>query len=198
MDRWGNLHRRLRDVDIGQAKELLVHRRQLFLDLFRAEVANIQVRATVFRTATRLNLVVNGPRHYVARGELFLLGVDLQHEARALAVRQGAALAANGFGDQDAADAGRPDHAGGMELDHLGVEDFRAGVEAHPHAVAGPLPGIRRDFVESAPAAGGNDYGLSSEGDEGAVDPVIAEGTDHAIAVFQQPGERALHVHLYA
>ncbi len=198
MDGRRDLHRLLRDVDIRQPEELLVHRRQLFLDFFCAEVANIQVRAAVFRAASRLDFLVDGPRHHIARGELLLLGVDLEHEALAVAVRQVTTLAPDGLGDQDAPDSRRPDHAGGMELDHLRVEDLGPGVEAHGDAVAGALPGIRRDFVETAPAAGRNDDGLGSEGDEGAVDPVVAEGADDPVAVLEQLGQRYLHVHLDA
>ncbi len=46
----------------------------------------------------------------------------VEHEALALVVFQHAALAAHAFGDEDSAHAGRPDHAGGVELDELHVE----------------------------------------------------------------------------
>src|SRR5205807_2039372 len=58
----------------------------------------------------------------------------------------------------------------------------------------GTLPGIRRHFVETTPAASRHDHGLRSNCEKRAVDPVVAEGTDDAIAVFEQPGQRDLHV----
>src|ERR1700674_1462462 len=115
-----------------------------------------------------------------------------------LAVGQIAALATDGLGHQDPADPGRPDHPGGMELDHLRIEDLRPRLETHPDPVAGALPRARRDFINTAPTAGRHDHGFGLEGDEAPVNPVVAEGADHAVPLFQQPGERDLHVHLDA
>ena len=85
-----------------------------------------------------------------------------------------------------------------MELDHLGVEDLGAGVEAHADAVPGSLPGIRGDFVKTTPAAGRHDDGLGPDGDEGAVNPVVAKGADDPVTVLEQPGQRDLHMDLDA
>ena len=65
-----------------------------------------------------------------------------------------AAFAAHAFGDENPHDAGRPDHAGRMELHELHVDQFRAGMIGQRLAVAGVFPGIAGDFVGSADAAG--------------------------------------------
>ena len=194
MNRRRDFHRLPGDVDVGQAQELLVHRRQLLLDLVGAEMPDVQERPAMFGAATGLDFFVDRACHHVTGRQFFLLGVVLQHETLAFAVRQVTTLATHGLGDQDPADARRPDHAGWMELHHLRVQDFRAGVEAHPDAVAGALPGIRRDPVNPAPSPGRHDEGFAGEGDELAVDPVVAESAHHPVAVLEQPGQRDFHV----
>ena len=193
-----HLHRFLCDVDVGQPQELLVHRRQLFLDRRGAQVGDIEESTPMLRAAPRLDFLVDRPGHHVAGGELLLLRVVLEHEPLAIAVLQIAAFTPDRLGDQDAANPGRPDHAGRMELHHLRIEHLRPGVEAHGDAVAGAFPGVRGDFEDPAPAAGRQDDGLRSKGDEAAVDPVIAEGADHAVSLLEQSGQSDLHVDLDA
>ena len=87
-------------------------------------IARQQFRRTArvlvaLRIAPAFLFVVGGLR-FVEVGDI------VEHEALALAVAQHAAFAAHAFGDQNAAHAGRPDHAGGMELDELHVHQFRA------------------------------------------------------------------------
>ena len=145
-----------------------------------------------------LDFLVDRSRHHVARGELFLFRVVLEHEPLALGILQIAALAADRLGDQDAAHPGWPDHAGRMELHHFRVEHLGPGVEAYGDAVAGAFPGVRGDLEDAAPAAGRQDDSLRAEGHEAPVDPVVADGAHHPLAILQQAGERHLHVYLDA
>ena len=117
-----------------------------------------------------------------------------EHEPVALAVPQHAALAANAFGDEDAADARRPDHAGRVELHELHVDEFGPGVVGERVAVAGVLPRVARDLVRLADAAGGQNDGLGLEDDEPAALAVVAERPGDAVAVLEEPDDRALHV----
>lgn len=82
-------------------------------------------------------VAVDGLGHDVAGGEFHALGVDVLHKAFAVAVGQQAALAAHGLGNQQAFDAGRPDHAGGVELDELHVAEFGPGFVGQVVTVAG-------------------------------------------------------------
>ena len=117
-----DLHRTLRDVDVGELLELLVHRGQLAPDVVRREVADVEVHAAVRRAASLADLGVDGPgdvvpgrqlrwpasvglaslrqgrdpagRLLVGRGVLgaAVLGQVLPHEALAEAVAQDPAL----------------------------------------------------------------------------------------------------------
>ena len=88
---------------------------------------------------------------------------------------QDAALAAHAFGDEDALDARRPDHPGGMELDELHVDQLGAGAVGERVAVAGAFPAVARDLVGAADAAGGEDHRLGREHVEAAALAVVGE-----------------------
>ena len=77
----------------------------------------------------------------------------VEHEAAALLVLEDAAFAAHAFGHQDAPHAGRPDHAGRMELDELHVHQLGAGVVGQRVPVAGVFPAVARDAVRAPDAA---------------------------------------------
>src|SRR6185437_14506323 len=127
-----------------------------------------------------------------------VLGHIIEHEALALAVLEDAALAAHAFGDEDAFHTGRPDHAGGMELDELHVEHGGAGIVGERLAVAGVLPTVAGDLVGAADAAGGQHYGLGEEEVVAAALAVVAEAAEAAVAGGEQGEQRGLHVHLHA
>ena len=101
-------------------------------------------------------------------------------------VAQHAALAAHALGDQDAAHARRPDHAGGVELHELHVHQLGAGVVGERVAVAGVLPAVAGDLVGAADAAGGEHHRLGAEDAEAAALAVVAEGAGDAVAVLEQ------------
>src|SRR5437870_2020579 len=63
-------------------------------------------------------------------------GNVVEHEALALVVDKDPSLAANAFCYQDTPDAGRPNHAGRVELDELHVLQLGAGVVSEGMAVA--------------------------------------------------------------
>ena len=114
---------------------------------------------------------------FLVVGRLMLVGVGnvAEHEAFALAVAQHAPLAADAFGDQDAVHAGRPNHAGRMELDELHVDQLGPGFVGQGMAVAGVFPAVAGDLVRLADAAGGQDDRLGLEDDESALLAVVAE-----------------------
>ena len=103
----------------------------------------------------------------VGRGVLgaAVLGQVLPHEPLAVLVAQDPALAADGLGHEQAADAGRPDHPGRVELDELHVDQLGAGLVGERLAVAAVLPRVRGDLVGLADAAGREDDRLGREDD---------------------------------
>src|SRR6185436_8902463 len=99
-------------------------------------------RIGLARRAQRLD---PGPRLLVRRRVFVtaVLGEVLPHEPLTVLVAEDPALAPDRLGDEQAADARRPDHAGRMELDELHVDQLRAGANRQRLAVAGVLPRVR-------------------------------------------------------
>ena len=141
--------------------------------------------------APALLLVVGGLGAVVLRDVV-------EHEAPALAVAQDAAFAAHALGHQDAADAGRPDHAGGMELHELHVLQRGTGVVGERLAVAGVLPAVAGDRVRPADPAGREDDGLAAVQPEPPALAVVAQRARDAPAAGEQAEHGALHVHVHA
>ena len=94
--------------------------------------------------------------------------------------------------------AGRPDHAGRVELDELHVDQRRAGPQRQRVAVAGVLPGVRGDLERLADTAGGQHHRGGLEQDEPAAFAPVAERPGDRVAVLDQLGDRAFGEHLDA
>ena len=112
-------HGPLGDIHIGQFEELVIHAGELLLYVFRGLMGDIQEGTAVLGAASFAYFGIYGPRDNVTRGELHALGIVFLHEALARFVAKDAALAADGFGDQNTLHAGRPHHARRMELNEL-------------------------------------------------------------------------------
>ena len=217
-----DLHRLLRDVDVRELLELVVHRRQPALDVLGgAPRRDVEIHAAVRSPAPGLHLGVDRAGDLVARQEVrgaavvllvVVPGVGLalvvgrfgaeelrdviEHEALPLAVLERAAVTAHAFGHEEAAHARWPDHPRRMELDHLHVDEVRAGVEGHRDPVAGVLPRVRRDLPALPHASGREDDRPRAEEHELPGLAPVAERARDLAAVGQQPLERALHVHV--
>jgi hypothetical protein len=189
-----HFHGAFGDVDVGQFFKLVVHAGELALDVIGVAVRDIQVHAAVGGATAFLDLAVNGLGHDVAGGEFHPFGVDVLHKALAVAVGQQAAFATDGLGNQQAFNAGGPDHAGGVELDEFHVAEFGPGFVGQVVAVAGVLPRVAGNFVGFANAAGGQHNGFGLEQHQLAGLAVVAQGPlHHAVAVFKQVGDGELH-----
>src|SRR5437868_1296624 len=189
-----DFHRTFGDIHVGQFQELVIHAGQLLLYVFRRLLGDIQERAAMFRAAALTYFGVDGTRHNVASGKLHLLRIVLLHEALAILIAKNAALSADGFGNEDALHAGRPYHARGMELDELHVFEFSAGLVGERHAIRRVFPGVRGDLVHFSKTARGQDDGLSLKDSEPALFAPIAKRAGNSVALFEQTGDRALHV----
>src|SRR5262249_39957564 len=130
----------------------------------------------------------------VRRLAAVVLGDVREHEALLLVVEEDAALAADAFGDEDALDAGRPDHAGGMELDELHVDQRRTRAVGERVTVAGALPAVAGDLEGAPDAAGRHDDGRRAQHHETPVLALVREGYGDPIAVLQQGRAGVLHV----
>ncbi len=125
-----------------------------------------------------------------------VLGDVVEHEPAAFAVDEDAAFAAHALGDEDAAHAWRPHHAGRVELDELHVHQVGAGVVGERVAVAGVFPTITRDAVGAPDAAGRQHDRLALEQAEPAAFAVVSECACDAVAVLEQRKDGVLHVDL--
>ena len=101
-------------------------------------------------------------------------------------------VAADALGDQDALHAGRPDHAGRVELDELHVDQRCAGPQRQRVPVAGVLPRVRRHLVGLADPTGGHHHGGRLEEDEAPAFPPVAERPGDPVVVLDQVRDRAL------
>jgi hypothetical protein len=98
-------------------------------------------------------------------------------------VAQHAAFAAHAFRHQDAAHAGRPHHARGMELHELHVQQLGSGAIRQRVAVAGVLPTVAGDLEGAPDAAGGQHHGLRAPTAKVAAFAIVAERAGDAVAV---------------
>jgi hypothetical protein len=159
-------------------------------------------RSAVRAAPPFLDFGVDRARHDVARRKLQAFGIVFLHETLAVLVAQDAAFSAHGLGDQNSLHSGRPNHSGRMELHEFHVQQLGACVVGESHAITGALPRVRRDLPRFPDAAGGDDHGFGFEGDEPARFAPVAERAADAIAVLQQPRDRAFHenveTHLHA
>ncbi len=218
-----DLHRPGRDVDVGELLELLVHRGQLAPHVLGGQVADVEEDAAMRRAAALLDLGVDRPRDVVPGRELgrpprvglaalrergdpcrglvvgrgvlgaAVLGEVFPHEPLAQAVAQDPALAADGLGDQQAADARRPDHPGGVELDELHVDELGTGLVGERLPVAAVLPRVRGDLVGLADPARGEHDRLGREDHRVAGRPPVADRPGDPAAARRQVRDRALH-----
>ena len=214
-----DLHLLLRDVDIGQFLELVVHRRQAAPDVLgRPARRDVEEHAAMLGPPTRLHLGVDRTRDLVTREQVgraavvplvFVPGVRLllrvggvgaeelgdvpEHEALTGLVAQRAAVPPDALGDEEATDRRRPDHASRMELGHLHVDEVGARFDRHRDPVAGVLPRVRRDPPRLADAARSEDDGLRAERDELAGLAPVPNRAAHALSVGKQVPQRAFH-----
>ena len=126
------------------------------LHLAHDAAGDVIARQQLGRTARVLVALRVAPALFLVVGGLGLVGLGnvVEHEAAALLVLQDAAFAAHAFRDENALDAGRPDHAGRMELDELHVDQLGAGVIRERVAVAGAFPAVAGDLVGASDPAG--------------------------------------------
>src|SRR5262245_40636488 len=180
------------DAAVGAAASLFDFADDAAGDVVAREQFRRAVGGLVSLAVTPTFLFVLGGLRFVVVGDV------LEHEAFALVVDEDAALAANAFGDQDAAHARRPDHAGRMELDKFHVDQLGPGEIGEGMTVAGVFPAIARDLVGLADAAGGEHDRLGAEDDEAAFLAIVSDGAGDAIAVLQEAQDRHLHVDIDA
>ncbi len=135
-----DFHRSLRNVDVREFLELVIHTGKFFLHVLGGFVGNIQICAAMFGAASFLDFRIDGAGNDVARRELHALGIVLLHEALAGFVAQDAAFPAHGFSNENPLNTGRPNHSRGMKLHEFHVHKLCARFVSESHAVARVFP----------------------------------------------------------
>src|SRR5437016_7136248 len=79
----------------------------------------------------------------------------IEHETATLLIRQSPAFAAHAFGHQNSHHTRRPDHAGGMKLDELHVDQICTCVISERVTVASVLPTVAGNFERPPNSASG-------------------------------------------
>src|SRR5262249_26899197 len=133
----------------------------LAVDAARDVIAREQLRR-----ATRGLVALRIPPAFflvVGRRAAVVLRDVVEHEPAAFFVLQDAAFAADTFGDEDAAHARRPPHAGRVELDELEVLQRRADLVRERVAVTRVLPAVAGDLVRAAETTGRHHDSLRAE-----------------------------------
>ena len=154
-----NGHGLLNHVHAGQVNADFPDLAELLHDQRFAQVGAIQEDAAVDAVAG-VDFGLFGPGNHVAGSQLHHVGSVPLHEAVAVLVPQVGALAAGGFGQQDAT-AGQ---GGGMVLDHLHVHQADPGVVSQRHAVAGDDEGVGGGFKNASATAGAENDRLGADG----------------------------------
>ena len=135
------------------------------------------------RVAVRFHLVMDGPRHHIARGQVFPLRRIIGHEGAPVGREQHAALAAHRLADQEAFGA-RHGQGGGMELHVFGVDDARPGAMGHGQPVAARADRVGGVAID-APQPAGRQHGrrgqVAVDGALVAVEHVRAMADDRAV-----------------
>ena len=188
-----DFHRALRDVDVREFHELVVHRGKFLLHHLGRLVRDVEEGAPMRAPAPFLDLGVDRARDHVAGRKLHPLRIVPLHEALAARVPEQAPLAAHRLGDQEALHAGRPDHPGRMELHEFHVDQLGARFERQGVAVRGVFPGIRRDLVGLADSARGDHDRLRAERHEATRLAPVGERAHDAPVLGQELRHGALH-----
>ena len=227
MRRRTDFHRCRGDIEIRELLELVVHARQLLLDMFGSvrdlffDPGNIQEHPAVRTTPPGLDLAHDAPRDVVSSQQLgrapcslialtiaptFFFVVSglmlirirnvVEHEAATLIVAQHSTFAANAFGNENAGNAGWPDHSRRMELYELHVHQISAGVVSERVPVAGVFPTVAGDLVGAADSARGYDDRFGLKQKKSSALAIVAKCSDNAVSLFKQRDDGALHVHV--
>ena len=136
---------------------------------------------------------------FVVRSLSAIISRDrIEHETATLLIRQNPAFAAHAFGHQNSHHTRRPDHAGGMKLDELHVDQICTCVISERVTVASVLPTVAGNFVRPPNSASGQHHRFGAENLEASPFAFVTKCSDHAVAIFQEGKNGVLHIDIDA
>src|SRR5204862_1685521 len=104
-----------------------------------------------------------------------------------------AAFAAHALGHENSHDARRPNHACGMELDELHIDEFGARVISEGMAIAGIFPTVAGDLESATDAAHGEDDGARAKNFKTTTFAIVSEHAANTIAIFEKLDRGVFH-----
>src|SRR5438876_4066740 len=102
----------------------------------------------------------------------------IEHKTATLLICQDPAFAAHAFGHQNSHHARRPNHAGGMKLHKLHVDQFRARFVGKRVTIASIFPTVARDLVGAPDPTGGKHDCFGPKNFEAAALALVTERAD--------------------
>src|SRR4029453_16104154 len=118
----------------------------------------------------------------------------IEHKTATFFIRQDPAFTSHSFGHQNSHHTRRPDHAGGMKLHELHVDEFCASVVRERVAVASVFPTVAGDSVRPSNSASSQHYGFGAKNFEASALTFVTKRSDHTVAVFEERKNRVLHI----
>jgi hypothetical protein len=132
----------------------------------------------------------------ISRLGFVVVGDKVEHETFAVRIGENPAFAADAFGHEHSSYAGRPNHAGGMELHILHVDQRCARMVCERVSIPGAIPTVTRDLVSFADAASREHDCLRAKNLKVSALAIVAECSNYARTIFQQRDDANLHVNI--
>src|SRR5207249_2073307 len=119
-----------------------------------------------------------------------------EHETLAVRIGENPAFAADAFGHKHSSYARRPNHARGMELHILHVDQRCARMICKRMSITGAIPTVTGDFVSfTYPTSREHDC-LGAKNFKVSALAIVAECSNYSRAIFQQRDDANLHVNI--
>jgi hypothetical protein len=84
-----------------------------------------------------------------------------------------------------------------MELDKFHVHEFRSGMVSHRVTISSVFPAVACDLESAPDPARGEDDRFRLKDVETAFLAFVGKGTDHSVAVLEQPEDSEFHEHVH-
>src|SRR6266487_3787731 len=132
---------------------------------------------------------------FVVRGlSAIIFRNRIEHKTATLLIRQDPAFTAYAFGHQNSHHTRGPDHAGGMKLHELHVDQIRTCLISKRVTVASVLPTVAGNLVRPSNSASGQHHRFGAKNLEASTFAFVTKCSDHAVAIFEERKNGVLHI----
>src|SRR6266513_6250781 len=110
----------------------------------------------------------------------------IEHKTATFFIRHDPAFSAHAFGHQNSHYTRWPDHSGGMKLNKLHVDQFRASFVRERVTVSSVFPTVTSNFISATDPTRGQHDCFRPENFETAPLAFVSKRANHAITIFEQ------------